>query len=105
VPPPYAPHPKLEGPKVLPGYGSRKIRAHNELFKGNVDWELIQAMLPETLRVAVSFKTGVLLPSDILRRMNSHSRKTGFTSPFENWAEWCGPCSCCGTSPIWSCGT
>jgi TnpA family transposase len=47
----------------------------NELFKGNVDWELIQAMLPEMLRVAVSIKTGVTLPSDILRRMNSHSRK------------------------------
>jgi TnpA family transposase len=47
----------------------------DDLFKGTVDWDLIEAMLPEMLRVAVSIKTGAILPSDILRRMNSHSRK------------------------------
>ena len=32
-------------------------------------------MLPELLRVAVSIKGGALLPSDILRRLGSYSRK------------------------------
>jgi len=32
-------------------------------------------MLPELLRVAVSIKAGALLPSDILRRLGSYSRK------------------------------
>jgi TnpA family transposase len=32
-------------------------------------------MLPELLRVAVSIKGGALLPSDILRRLGTYSRK------------------------------
>jgi TnpA family transposase len=47
----------------------------DDLFKGTANWELIETMLPEMLRVAVSIKIGAILPSDILRRMNSHSRK------------------------------
>jgi TnpA family transposase len=47
----------------------------DELFKGNVDWQLIETMTPEMLRVTVSIKAGTILPSDILRRMNSRSRK------------------------------
>jgi len=45
------------------------------LFSGEVDIELIKTMLPEMLRVAVSVKTGAILPSDILRRLGSYSRK------------------------------
>jgi TnpA family transposase len=47
----------------------------DDLFKGTVDWHLIETMLPDMLRVSVSIRTGAMLPSDILRRMNSHSRK------------------------------
>jgi TnpA family transposase len=47
----------------------------DDLFKGTVDWELIETMLPDMLRVVVSIRTGAILPSDVLRRMNSHSRK------------------------------
>ena len=47
----------------------------DELFNANVEWDLIANMLPDMLRVAVSVKTGHLLPSDILRRLNSSSRK------------------------------
>lgn len=46
-----------------------------ELFTANVEWDLIGNMLPDMMRVAVSVKTGHLLPSDILRRLNSSSRK------------------------------
>jgi TnpA family transposase len=47
----------------------------DSLFTSQVDWSLIEAMLPELLRVAVSIKGGALLPSDILRRLGSYSRK------------------------------
>src|ERR1700736_3424053 len=36
----------------------------DSLFTSQVDWSLIEAMLPELLRVAVSIKGGALLPSD-----------------------------------------
>ena len=32
-------------------------------------------MVPELLRVAVSIRSGAILPSDILRRLGSYSRK------------------------------
>ena len=47
----------------------------DSLFTAQVDWGLIETMLPELLRVAVSIKSGALLPSDILRRLGSFSRK------------------------------
>ena len=37
--------------------------------------ELIESMLPDMLRVAVSIYRGAILPSDILRRLGSYSRK------------------------------
>lgn len=47
----------------------------DSLFTAQVDWDLIESMLPELLRVAVSIKSGVILPSDVLRRLGSYSRK------------------------------
>jgi TnpA family transposase len=47
----------------------------NSLFTAQVDWDLMETMRPELLRVAVSIKSGLLLPSDILRRLGSYSRK------------------------------
>jgi TnpA family transposase len=47
----------------------------DELLKAQVDWDLIQEFLPDMLRLAVSVKSGSILPSDILRRLSSHSRK------------------------------
>jgi TnpA family transposase len=55
--------------------GQDRYEHIDDLFKGIVDAELIETMLPEMLRVVVSIKAGTILPSDILRRMNSHSRK------------------------------
>ena len=46
-----------------------------ELFSAQVDWDLIATLLPDMMRVAVSIRTGNILPSDILRRLNSGSRK------------------------------
>ena len=47
----------------------------DSLFTAQVDWGPIKTMLPDLLRVAVSIKSGALLPSDILRRLGSFSRK------------------------------
>lgn len=45
------------------------------LFTATVDWETIEAHLPDMLRVALSIRAGRLLPSAILRRLATYSRK------------------------------
>jgi TnpA family transposase len=47
----------------------------DELFTATIDWELIEAHLPDMLRVALSVRAGRLLPSAILRRLATYSRK------------------------------
>ena len=47
----------------------------DELFTAQVQWDLIESMLPDMLRIAISIKSGAILPSDILRSLNSNSRK------------------------------
>ena len=48
----------------------------DELFTTNpIDWELIEAHLPDMLRVVLSIRAGRLLPSAILRRLATYSRK------------------------------
>ena len=45
------------------------------LFTGTIDWDLIEAHLPDMLRVVLSIRAGRLLPSAILRRLATYSRK------------------------------
>jgi TnpA family transposase len=45
------------------------------LFTKNVEWNLIETMLPEMLRVALSIGAGRIRPSAILRRLATYSRK------------------------------
>src|SRR3954468_21783960 len=45
------------------------------LFTGAIDWALIEAHLPDMLRVALSIRARRLLPSAILRRLATYSRK------------------------------
>ncbi|ALG74229.1 hypothetical protein VY88_17950 [Azospirillum thiophilum] len=47
----------------------------DSLFTATVDWTLIEAMLPDMLRVAVSIKAGRVRPSTILSRLSTYSRK------------------------------
>lgn len=47
----------------------------NSLFRGNIDWELIELHYPDMLRVAISIKAGKITPSMILRRLGTYSRK------------------------------
>ena len=55
----------------------REVRyAHiDTLFRDQVDWDLIETMLPDMLRVALSIKAGTIMPSTILRRLATYSRK------------------------------
>jgi TnpA family transposase len=45
------------------------------LFRGTINWELIQRHLKDMLRVVISIKMGKVAPSTILRRLGSASRK------------------------------
>lgn len=45
------------------------------LFKGAVDWKLIRTHWQDMMRVALSIKVGKLMPSTILRKLSSYSRK------------------------------
>jgi len=45
------------------------------LFREQVDWELIRTLLPDMLRVALSVRAGRIMPSTILRRLATYSRK------------------------------
>jgi TnpA family transposase len=46
------------------------------LFSKAIRWDIIEAMLPEMLRVAVSIGAGKIKPSTILRRLATYSRKS-----------------------------
>ncbi len=45
------------------------------LFRGSIDWGLIDRHLKDMLRVVISIKAGKIAPSTILRRLGSASRK------------------------------
>ena len=47
----------------------------DSLFTAQVDWDLIESMLPGMLRVALSIKAGTIMPSTILRRLATYSRR------------------------------
>jgi TnpA family transposase len=47
----------------------------DSLFTATIDWDLIEAHLPDMLRVVLSIRAGRLLPSAILRRLATYSRK------------------------------
>ena len=47
----------------------------DSLFSTQAEWDLIETMLPDMLRVALSIKAGTIMPSTILRRLATYSRK------------------------------
>ena len=50
-----------------------------------MDWELIETLLPDMLRVALSVKAGRITPSAILRRLATYSRKNKLYFAFRAW--------------------
>ena len=55
--------------------GERRYIHIDSLFSTQVEWDLIETMLPDMLRVALSIKAGTIMPSTILRRLATYSRK------------------------------
>ncbi|GGJ55459.1 hypothetical protein GCM10008938_47030 [Deinococcus roseus] len=45
------------------------------LFKGNIDWELIETYLPDLLRIVVSIKLGRISAATVLKRLSRFNRK------------------------------
>lgn len=60
---------------ILRPSSDSKYEHIDALFTGQVDWNLIESMLSDMLRVVVSIRTGAILPSGILRRLGSYGRK------------------------------
>ncbi len=52
------------------------------LFKDVVDWKLIQTHWQDLMRVVLSIKAGKLMPSTILRKLGSYSRKNRLYQAF-----------------------
>ncbi len=52
------------------------------LFKGSVDWKLIRTHWQDLMRVALSIKAGKLMPSTLLRKLSSYSRKNKLYQAF-----------------------
>ena len=53
------------------------------LFKGVVDWALIQTHWKDLMQVVLSIKAGKLMPSTLLRKLNSYSRKNRLYKAFQ----------------------
>jgi len=64
------------------------------LFTKLVDWNLIETMLPEMLRVAVSIGAGKIKPSTVLRRLQRTREKTSCILFSGSWAMPCAQFSC-----------
>lgn len=77
--------PRIRNWKNLKFYKSDKSNSYehiDELFTDIIDWELINAHLPDMLRVALSIKPGRITPSTILRKLWSYSRKNKLYQAF-----------------------
>lgn len=53
------------------------------LFKGNIDWELIERYLPDMLRIVLSIKLGRISAATILKRLGSYNRKNRVYQAFK----------------------
>jgi TnpA family transposase len=71
--------PRIRNWKGLNFYRSKPALQYEHidlLFSKTIDWNLVETMLPEMLRVAVSIGAGRIKPSTILRRLATYSRKS-----------------------------
>jgi TnpA family transposase len=70
--------PRIRGLKKLIFFRSDKKSRYKHidpLFSENINWKLIETLLPDMLRIALSIKAGKITPSTILRRLGTASRK------------------------------
>jgi TnpA family transposase len=77
--------PRIKNWKHLTFYRPDKktrYRHIDGLFSDHIDWKMIAENFDEMLKVAVSIKTGKLLPSTILRRLGSYNRQNRLNRAF-----------------------
>jgi TnpA family transposase len=63
-------------------YSNSRYEHIDELFKGVVNWELIETHLPDMLRVVLSIKAGKFTASTILRKLSAYSDKNKLYQAF-----------------------
>lgn len=69
--------PRIRGVTDLPLFAPDRRSRYDSLqslFRGTVDWKLIQTHFRDIMRIAISIKLGKLTPSSILRRLGTYSR-------------------------------
>jgi TnpA family transposase len=64
-----------KGPKLFRPSKHARYEHIDGLFSEPINWRLIETLLPDLLRVGMSIKAGRLIPSTILRRLGTYSRK------------------------------
>ena len=77
--------PRIRNWKALVFYRpSKDIRYKHidTLFGEAIDWDLIETHWPDLLRVVLSIKAGTVLPSTLLRKLGSYSRKNRLYQAF-----------------------
>ncbi len=73
------------------------------LFKGVVNWNLIKTHWLDMMRVVLSIKAGKVMPSTLLRKLGSYSKKIVSIKRSKNWVKLCGRCFCWNISPPQKC--
>lgn len=53
----------------------KKYKKIDQLFGDPIDWELIETHWQDLMQVVLSIKSGKILPSTLLRKLNNYSRK------------------------------
>ncbi|NOI26770.1 Tn3 family transposase [Vibrio mediterranei] len=55
--------------------GNAKYEHIDKIFKKTINWELIETHWQDLMQVVLSIQAGKVLPSMLLRRLNSHNRR------------------------------
>ena len=69
--------------KLLKPTGSSTYEFISPLFKGVANWELIKTHWKDLMRVMLSIKEGKLMPSTLLKKLNSYSGKSRLYKAFQ----------------------
>lgn len=77
--------PRIRNWKDLKFYKADKNLIYNHiesLFKETIDWKLIETHYEDLFQVILSIKSGKILPSTLLRKLNNYSRKNKLYQAF-----------------------
>ena len=90
--------------KLLKPTGSSTYEFISPLFKGVADWDLIKTHWKDLMRVMLSIKAGKLMPSTLLKKLNSYSGKSRLYKAFQALGNVVRTFSFCAMSLSQSCG-